>query len=355
MEASFAKLGIRHSEVDGDLVGHPADDCDDPLSPVSEVFDVTSLEASPALPNVFTCDVEDWEQAYFRTDTVTERCYANTIRCLELLAEHDVKGTFFVQSLVAEQWPAVVRAIQSAGHDVQSHSHSHQLVHVMGPHAFREDLRKSIDILQNVTGQPIRGFRAPCFSIGRNEAWAFDIMGELGITFDSSLFPVPMRRYGLLCEPGYSIVSGASAAGTELEELPVSVVRQGRLRIPVGGGGYLRLFPKRWLVSAMRRVNREGRPFVLYTHPYEFAPDEFEHIKGRVPPIKRWMQRAFRSTVPGKLSALFQMGRFSTMPEVLAHCRARVQGMPKGGNMPHSLQHDQGTRNNMESVKGSSC
>lgn len=291
----------------------------------AETFQLAATpSAREPIPNVFSCDVEDWEQGYSHSDTVSERCYANTNRCLELLAEHGVKGTFFVQSMVAEQWPVVVRAIQSAGHDIQSHSHLHQKVHLLGPKAFREDLRKSIDILQEITGEPVRGFRAPCFSISEREFWAFDIMAELGLTFDSSLFPMRMRRYGLHWEPGYSTVRGELPGAPKLEELPVSVMRKGRVRIPVGGGGYLRLFPARFLTAAMRSINREGRPFVLYCHPYEFDPNEFDKITVPVPTLTRWSRRAFRNTVTRKLAALFQLGRFTTMPEALAYFRART-------------------------------
>lgn len=282
----------------------------------------------PSIPNVFSCDVEDWYQAYFKAERVSERCYANTVTCLEILAEHDVRGTFFVQGLVADQRPEVVRAIQDAGHEIQSHGYSHRLTWDLGPDGFRDDLDRSVKVLEDITGRKITGFRAPCFSIGREEWWAFEIMGELGLTYDSSIFPMRTRRYGLPFEPGYSIIRPDSPGAAAIEELPVSVLGEGRFRLPVGGGGYLRLVPASLLTGALRRINRADRPFVLYCHPYEFDPDEFKKMSAAVPLYRRLHQQAFRSSVPRKIAALFRSAPFTTLEDVLAFERGRRQEAP---------------------------
>ena len=275
----------------------------------------------PEIPNVFSCDVEDWYQAYTHSGQISERCYANTLRCLEMLAKHGVKGTFFVQGMVAEQYPEVVHSIQQGGHDVQTHGHFHQLTPVLGPKGFKADLERSIKVIEDVTGIPVTGYRAPCFSISRRTFWAFDIMVECGIEFDSSLFPMKMRRYGLLFETGYSLVRGPKNHDKPIEELPVSVLGEGLIRFPVGGGGYLRFLPKTLIRYAFRRINACRNPFVLYCHPYEFDPDDFAKMDECVPRYRRWPQRAFRASVPGKMSMLFEMGKFTTMPEALDYCR----------------------------------
>ncbi|MEX1017268.1 MAG: polysaccharide deacetylase family protein [Phycisphaeraceae bacterium] len=275
----------------------------------------------PDIPDVFSCDVEDWEQAYFHSDRVSERCYANTMTCLEVLAEHGVKGTFFVQGMVAEQRPEVVRAIQQAGHDIQTHGHLHKLTWDLGPQAFKQDLERSVKLLEDIIGVKVTGYRAPCFSINRETFWAFDAMAECGLTFDSSLFPMRMRRYGLRWEPGYSQVRGLDPGAPSLDELPVSVVGEGALRLPVGGGGYMRLWPGWLLRRAYERVRAAGRPFVYYCHPYEFDPGEFQKMGRNVPLHKRVTQQAFRDSVPAKLAMLFARGRFATMPEAIAACR----------------------------------
>ena len=275
------------------------------------------------IPNVFSCDVEDWHQAYFKTEEVSDRCYVNTMSCLEILDENDVRGTFFIQGLVADQRPEVVRAIQQGGHEIQTHGYSHRLTWDLGPKGFREDLERSIKILEDIIGKQITGFRAPCFSITRNEWWAFDIMGELGLSYDSSIFPMRTLRYGFHYDPGYSIINPQSPESAVIEELPVSVLGDGRFRLPVGGGGYLRLLPVSFLSAALRRINKAGRPFVLYCHPYEFDPDEFKKMSAAVPLARRWHQQTFRASVPRKLVALFQSAPFTTLEKVLEFERGR--------------------------------
>jgi len=272
------------------------------------------------VPNVFSCDVEDWYQAYNHTDTISEHCYANTSRCLEILAKYGVKGTFFVQGLVAEQRPEVVRIIQQSGHDIQTHGYSHRLTRVLGPKGFKVDLLRSIKLIEDITGKRVIGYRAPCFSIDKDTFWAFDVMAECGVEFDSSVFPLKTRRYGLQFKTGYSLIYAVDNNST-IEELPVSVLGEGLFRLPVGGGGYIRFLPKRAIRHAFKKINAQKKPFVLYCHPYEFDPEDFSKMNESVPLYRKLHQSAFRASVPEKLSILFNMGKFGTMTEALNYCR----------------------------------
>ena len=133
-----------------------------------------------------------------------------------------------------------------------------------------------------------------------------------------------MRRYGLLCDVGYHRVPGQDGGKPILDELPVTVLGSGRVRIPVCGGGYLRLLPEWALAASVRKVNAQNRPYVLYCHPYEFDPDDFRNMNEKVPRAKRLAQRMFRESVPRKMAALFKAGRFTSIPETLEYCKAQA-------------------------------
>jgi len=273
--------------------------------------------------HVFSIDVEDWYQSSFDMKAeISPVCVDNTRKVLALLDKAGVKGTFFVQGLVAKKFPAIVREIDARGHEVQSHGLTHRAVNTMTPDEFRTELTQTSRYIEDAIGKTVTGFRAPDFSIDRDTFWAFDVMAECGITVDSSIFPLRTRRYGISgFERGYSRIKTASGI---VEEFPVSVLTAswlGGLRLPVGGGGYFRLLPGWFLKYSLEKLDGEGRPFVLYCHPYEFNPGELKDMMSVVPLYRRLHQGLGREGFPQKVYNLFQSRPFSTMAEALARLR----------------------------------
>jgi polysaccharide deacetylase family protein (PEP-CTERM system associated) len=203
-----------------------------------------------------------------------ERLDLSTNWLLDELGQRQIKATFFVVGQVAKHLPALVRAIQKGGHEVASHSWDHQRVHRFTPKTFREDVRLSKDALEQVTGEEVIGYRAPTFSIVRQTAWALDVLAELGLVYDSSIFPVWHDRYGVPGAPRGPFL--ARGKQHQILELPPATLRFLGTSIPVGGGGYFRLLPLFVMKHALRQVRRACHPPVamLYFHPWEFDPDQ---------------------------------------------------------------------------------
>jgi polysaccharide deacetylase family protein (PEP-CTERM system associated) len=200
------------------------------------------------------------------------RIVESTQTLLDLLAVHEVRATFFVLGWVAERQARLVRAIRDAGHEVGCHSYWHRLVYRQTPSAFRDDLRRSRDVLQQILGRRVTAYRAPSFSVTRDSLWALDVLLEEGFLYDSSMYPTYHDRYGIPEAPPWPHVVRRPAGA--LCEFPMPVCRKLGFPLPVGGGGYFRLYPyflsRRWL----RSVNARGRPFVFYVHPWEVDPDQ---------------------------------------------------------------------------------
>lgn len=213
-----------------------------------------------------------------RMETVTRRL-------LDQLAEVGAKATFYVVGEIARTHPDLVRAMHDAGHEVGSHSWDHQRVHRFTPAAFRADVLRSKDALEQTTGAAVYGFRAPTFSVVRETGWAVDVLAECGFAYDSSVFPVRHDRYGIPDAPRGPFL----AVGHEREilELPPATLRVAGFNLPVAGGGYFRLFPLAVMRAGLRQVARSHGPAVgmLYFHPWEFDPDQ---PRLALKPVSRW-------------------------------------------------------------------
>lgn len=224
---------------------------------------------------------------------------------LDRLADRNLKATFFIVGEIAHSHPALVRDIAAAGHEVASHSWDHRRVHRFDPVSFREDLRRSKDALEEATGRPVVGFRAPTFSITSETGWAIDVLAECGFTYDSSIFPVRHDRYGIPNAPRQPFL----AAGRELSllELPPATYRRFGLNLPVAGGGYFRLFPPAVMRAGIRQLSAETvlPVAVLYFHPWEFDPDQPPLPLG---PVSRWR------TYVGTGRSLARLGRLMAGP-----------------------------------------
>lgn len=204
--------------------------------------------------------------------SLESRVERNTEKILECLEAHHVKATMFVLGWVAERCPQLIRRMAEAGHEIASHGYGHDLITVLTRDQFREDVKRAKAVLEDTTGMPVIGYRAPTFTITQETLWALPILLEEGYAYDSSIFPVYHDQYGIPgANPSPHLLSTHSGA---LWEVPPSTCKIGWMRIPVAGGGYFRFFPFWLLVRLMRKVEREGESLVFYLHPWEFDQDQ---------------------------------------------------------------------------------
>jgi polysaccharide deacetylase family protein (PEP-CTERM system associated) len=269
------------------------------------------------ITNALTIDFEDWYQGleipHTRWAEFEDRIAPIGRRLLELLAAAGTRATFFVLGHVAERFPELVREIAAAGHEIGTHGYSHRLVYQQTPATFRAELRRSIDTLAELTGRPVLGHRAPFFSITRRSLWALEILTELGIRYDSSIFPVRNYRYGIADAPRWPY----QVSSAPLWEFPISTWRLGGRNLPVAGGAYFRLYPYAVTRQAFRSINRQRRPAVFYLHPWEIDPD---HPRIPLPRRIALTHYANLRATEGRLRRLLTDFRFAPMREVLGVC-----------------------------------
>jgi polysaccharide deacetylase family protein (PEP-CTERM system associated) len=210
---------------------------------------------------------DDLKQIY------AQRMERTTRKLLEILAEFETLASFYIVGEIARTHPQLIREIHAAGHEIGSHSWDHQRVHRFNRENFRQDLLRSKEALEDVTGCAVKGFRAPTFSIVRKTAFALDVLRECGFAYDSSIFPVRHDRYGIPDAPRTPFM--ACTAEGELLELPPVTLHRFGMNLPVGGGGYFRLFPPTVLRAGIDEVlNLKPGVAMLYFHPWEFDPDQ---------------------------------------------------------------------------------
>lgn len=229
--------------------------------------------------NYLTVDVEDYFQVSAFEDIISssqwssmeQRVERNTDNVLQIFDDYSVKATFFIVGWIAEKFPGTVKKIQSEGHDIACHSYWHRKVYDLTPGEFKEDTVKAKETLENITGQQIKGYRAPSYSITATSLWALDILEELGFSYDSSIFPITHDTYGIPGSPRFKY----QHSGKQLIEYPISTIRLLGRNLPASGGGYFRLFPYAVSKLLFRTVNqREKQPFMFYFHPWEIDPDQ---------------------------------------------------------------------------------
>lgn len=229
------------------------------------------------ITNYLTIDVEDYFQVSAfdgltdpsAWDSLESRVERNTGRLLDILDEYRVKATFFIVGWIAERHPEMVRKISTAGHEIGCHSFLHRRVPELGPEGFRKDTVRAKTILEEITGKPVLGYRAPSYSITKKSLWALDILAELGFAYDSSIFPIHHDLYGIPDAPRFPY----ALAGKNMIEYPISTALLFGRKVPVAGGGYFRLFPYPFTRTMLRRINdRERKPFIFYLHPWEIDP-----------------------------------------------------------------------------------
>ncbi|MFC3174670.1 XrtA system polysaccharide deacetylase [Novosphingobium bradum] len=229
--------------------------------------------------NALSVDVEEWfqvgafEQAIARGDweSLAPRVEDCCARVLDLFAAANVQATFFTLGWVAARHPALVRRIHEAGHEVASHGWDHARVFTLGAAGFATDLAQARRALEDAVGAPVRGYRAPSFSIDARTPWAFAVLAEQGHAYSSSVAPVVHDHYGWRAAPRFAFRPLADSA---LIELPVTTAQWGGRRMAAGGGGFFRVLPYAFTRWAFRQVNALGQPGVFYFHPWEVDPGQ---------------------------------------------------------------------------------
>jgi len=274
-----------------------------------------------AMRNALTIDLEDWfhildvDDAYPVTEwrTLPSRVERNTERLLELMEAVGVHATFFVLGWIAETYPDLVRRVAAAGHEIASHGYGHALAYEIGRDAFCDDARRSVSLLEEVTGNKVLGYRAAGFSLVPGCEWAFDCLAELGIRYDSSLFPAARGHGGW---PGAQRVPHdlTLSDGGALREFPISVLQAGPVSLAFCGGGYFRLFPYPFIRWGIGRLNGRGEPAMVYLHPREVDPGQ---PRMRLPPARRFKSYVNLKTTERKFAQLLRDFHWAPAAEVL--------------------------------------
>jgi polysaccharide deacetylase family protein (PEP-CTERM system associated) len=268
------------------------------------------------ITNALTIDFEDWYQGLEIPPAEWGRFESRIVgagrRLLQILGEADVKATFFVLGAVAEKHPEIVREIAAAGHEVGTHGYSHTLIYTQTPVVFREEMKRAVDVVEQITGAKILGHRAPFFSITKQSLWALDILGELGVRYDTSIFPVMNYRYGIEDAPRWPY--DLEAGGRPLREFPISTWRILGKNVPIAGGAYFRIFPYAITRAGFRSINRQGKPAVFYLHPWEIDP---AHPRIDLPRRIAATHYFNLKATEGRLVRLLRDFRFAPMKEIL--------------------------------------
>jgi polysaccharide deacetylase family protein (PEP-CTERM system associated) len=277
-------------------------------------------EKLPGTVNALTIDVEDYFQVSALAPHISRdswdsrpcRVERNIERILKLLDESGARATFFTLGWIAQRYPGVVRDIVAGGHELASHGYGHLRASDQSPAELATDIGKAKSILEDIAGKAVFGYRAPSFSIGSTNLWAFDTIAAAGYTYSSSVYPVHHDHYGMPDAPRfpYRLPNG-------LLEIPVTTTQFLGRNLPAGGGGYFRLAPYRISRWAIERVNRiDGKPAIFYMHPWEIDPEQ-----PRVPGVglkTRFRHYLNLHRTESRLSRLLNDFRWSTVRDAFA-------------------------------------
>jgi polysaccharide deacetylase family protein (PEP-CTERM system associated) len=271
-------------------------------------------------PFALSVDVEDYFQveAFSRHvardawDRYPSRVVANTSRLLDLFDAAGAKGTFFVLGWVARRYPALVQTIASRGHEIASHGMSHQMITTMSPEEFRGEALESRRLLEDLSGRPVLGYRAPSYSVNRDTLWALEILSECGYDYDSSIYPIRGRRYGYPSGP--TRPTRMCIGGSAIAEFPLPTLPLGPFRLPVLAGAYLRLLPGWMSLGAARYHRSRCIPMVVNVHPWEIDPDQPTVGASRA---ATWTHYARLGSTERVLRSVLKLSRFAPVRERL--------------------------------------
>jgi peptidoglycan-N-acetylglucosamine deacetylase len=268
--------------------------------------------------NALSVDVEDWYHVCgpgetadpAQWDRYESRVARNTERLLSLFRARGTRATFFVLGYIAEREPALIRAVAGEGHEVGTHGHFHRRIFEMSPAEFAEDLARSIDAISAASGGGVVGYRAPEWSIRPHTLWALSAMRRAGLLYDSSM--VPLTWMGDRTFPRFPCRIGTECG--DILEFPLTTVRCFRENLPFSGGLPLRLAPYGYVLAKIRRLNRAGRPALVYVHPWEFDLDQ---PRIGLPWSRRFMHYFNLSATPRKFAGLLEHLPFAPIREIL--------------------------------------
>jgi len=277
------------------------------------------LPEQTAAHHALTIDLEDWHEGMLRRLTgsigrVSQTVKTCTHRLLDLLDAHETRATFFVVGNVAEEHPELIREIARRGHEIGSHTHLHLPIYQQTRAEFRDAMDGTVKLLQDLSNQPILGFRAPLFSVGSVSHWCFEVLRELGFAYDSSVFPVGSSRYGIANCPDTPFKINTPSG--PIVEFPIASWQVWGKRVPVGGGSYFRFLPIALLRKAFKDLEQRHHPAVIYVHPYEFH-DGWLEVGWRKPKpvyLKYLVLHNFATRlIAQRLSVLLKEHRFGTL------------------------------------------
>jgi polysaccharide deacetylase family protein (PEP-CTERM system associated) len=283
------------------------------------------------LRHVFSVDVEEYfqvgafEQVIDRSEweRLPTRLADSVCVLLDLLARFDARGTFFTLGWIAARYPEIVQRIADAGHEIASHGWSHRRATTLSVTEFRDEVRRSKAVLEDLVGRPVLGYRAPNFSIGPSNDWAFDVLIEEGYSYDSSVFPVRRPDYGDTAAPTEPYIIKRS--GGTLIELPLATTMLFGTRLPAAGGAYLRHLPFALIRRAFREHETRGIPGMFYIHPWELDPDQ---PRLRVPALTRLRHYGGLHRTRRRIERLLEEFRFTSAQEMLGLARRTEFRMP---------------------------
>ncbi len=282
---------------------------------------LNGLNNSNTIINALSVDVEEYYHTTIyqaattgiRPQGAESRVERSAERVLFLLDREHVRATFFVLGEVAELHAKMIRMIAAARHEVACHGYRHELVSHLTPEAFRANIRRAKAALEDETGQAVFGYRAPTFSIGRGQKWAYDVLLDEGFRYDSSLYPIRHDLYGDPAAPRHSFEIRRNDC-RNLLEFPIGTTRLLGMNLPIGGGGYFRLFPSALTQRGIRWVNRhEQQPVVFYFHTWELDPDQ---PRARMPFRHSFRHYVGLRRMERKLSSLLRTLPFGPIREV---------------------------------------
>ncbi len=289
--------------------------------------------------NFVTIDVECWFHAHNLKEKVPKSIWhlqpskvvSNIERILQLLHSYNTHATFFILGWVADRFPEVVKMIDEAGHEIGTHGYYHDLIYEMTPEAFEYDLIKSLEAIGKHTSSSIRGHRASNFSIVPSTLWALEVLQRHGIEYDSSIFPIQRKRYGISGYPNRFPHTVSMSNGKKLYEFPMGTLQVGRWNLPIAGGGYLRLFPYDFTADFITRMNKQGIPVMVYFHPWEI---DTQQEKLDVGYKKRFMHYVNIETTEWKMFQLLEHFNFTSISENLeaTEVQALLKDNPVGLN-----------------------
>ncbi|MCX7735552.1 MAG: polysaccharide deacetylase family protein [Candidatus Kapabacteria bacterium] len=230
------------------------------------------------ITNLFSVDLEDWFTPLHLTRDLSDdilrsneiRIEKSTLKLLELLDIKQVKATFFVLGWIAKELPDLIKEISSRGHEIASHSYSHKILTLMSKEEFKKEIQLSLEAIDKAIGKPVKGFRAPCFSVTNKNLWVFDVLKENGFIYDSSIFPFgdyPNEARNQKDNNFFKLKNG-------LIEFPIKAIYLGGVTIPLGGGGYFRLYPYSFFKKKALELNSKSEILNFYIHPWEIDEDQ---------------------------------------------------------------------------------